>query len=312
MGGSTNNYLVTENTSTYNCQLYLDGGVGNSNQGTCAGFRVGGTTGSGTFSYNISSYNQQSNPDSGMGFHVDTNSTSGSYITLQYNIANGNQYDGIEIEQAKNLTVMYNISYNNTGNSTKAAGIEVYRCRGPNLISNNTLYGNSVGINSSGDGTGLDQTNNTFQNNLSFNNSYRSLKATYGGENDGTYGSGNVYTNNGFGPEASDFIQWGASTFESTYAAFDAAYGSSTHSVAGDPKFINAAGGDFALQAGSPAIDAGTNLGSTYQWGLDPRTSFPWGALNQNTQGRGWEIGAFVFVQQIPPNPPTSLSPTVH
>jgi hypothetical protein len=44
---------------------------------------------------------------------------------------------------------------------------------------------------------------------------------------------------------------------------------------------------------------------------LDPRTSFPWGTLNQDSLGSGWEIGAFVFVQQISPAPPTSPSPTV-
>jgi hypothetical protein len=137
------------------------------------------------------------------------------------------------------------------------------------------------------------------------------FRAIWGGENDGTYGSENIYGYNAFGPQVANFFEWGANNYLSTYSAFDSAYGSSTHSPTGDPKFTNAAAGNFTLQAGSPAIDAGTNLGAVYQMALDPRTTFPWGPLNQNSQGLGWEIGAFVFVHQIPPSPPTSLSATV-
>jgi len=68
--------------------------------------------------------------------------------------------------------------------------------------------------------------------------------------------------------------------------------------VTAAPTFTNAGANDFTLAAGSSAINAGTNLGATYQFGIDPRTSFPWGTLNRNSQGSGWEIGAFVFVQQ--------------
>ncbi|HUV62983.1 MAG TPA: polysaccharide deacetylase family protein [Sedimentisphaerales bacterium] len=55
-------------------------------------------------------------------------------------------------------------------------------------------------------------------------------------------------------------------------------------------------GSNYSLQAGSPAIDAGTALGSTYAMGLNPNTSFPYELVDQRTQGTGWEIGAFVFV----------------
>jgi hypothetical protein len=95
-----------------------------------------------------------------------------------------------------------------------------------------------------------------------------------------------------------------------TLAAWRGA-GFDSHSVSTDPKLNNAPEGDFTLQAGSPAIDAGTSLGSAFQLGLDPGTTFPWSTLNQNSYGAGWEIGAFVFVQPSRPAPPTGLSAVV-
>jgi hypothetical protein len=68
-----------------------------------------------------------------------------------------------------------------------------------------------------------------------------------------------VYDHNTMGAAALNFLQWGAG-YLSTYAAFDAAYGSATNSVAGDPLFTNPAAGDFTLQAGSPAIGAGVYI----------------------------------------------------
>jgi hypothetical protein len=65
-----------------------------------------------------------------------------------------------------------------------------------------------------------------------------------------------------------------------------------------EPLFKNAGSADFTLQNASPAINAGADLGSTYQNGLDPRSSFPWSTLNQNNYGSGWEIGAFVYLPQ--------------
>ncbi len=42
-----------------------------------------------------------------------------------------------------------------------------------------------------------------------------------------------------------------------TVAAYSAASGQDSHSIQADPEFRNAAGGDFHLEAGSPAIDSG-------------------------------------------------------
>ncbi|MCK5269331.1 MAG: discoidin domain-containing protein [Sedimentisphaerales bacterium] len=64
-----------------------------------------------------------------------------------------------------------------------------------------------------------------------------------------------------------------------------------------DPLFVNPAVGNFALQPTSPAMDAGTNLGSPYNLGLSTASIWPnnVSTLDQNNYGTGWEIGAYVF-----------------
>jgi len=146
-----------------------------------------------------------------------------------------------------------------------------------NLYYGNVLYGNSDGIYASG-GYLLPASNflnNTYKNNISVGNTTHQLIAQWGAENDGTMGSGNVYTYNCFGAEAASFIEWGDAVHKSTYDAWETAYGGTTSSVEADPLFTNAAGGDFTLQAGSPCIDAGVNLGTDYQMALAPGSTWP-------------------------------------
>jgi hypothetical protein len=144
------------------------------------------------------------------------------------------------------------------------------------------------------------------------------LRADIGGDNNGIDGSGNVYTYNSFGTAGANFITWGASK-HSTYASWEAATGNCgttgcSHSIQTAPTFNNVGANNFTLASGSSAIASGTNRGSTYHMGLSSSSSWPSSVstLNQNSDGSGWEIGAFVFVQHTSPAPPTSLSVTVH
>lgn len=57
--------------------------------------------------------------------------------------------------------------------------------------------------------------------------------------------------------------------------------------VIGNPLFTNPGAGNFTLQAGSPAIDHGVNLGSPYN------TDY---AGISRPQGAGWDIGAYEYV----------------
>ena len=62
-------------------------------------------------------------------------------------------------------------------------------------------------------------------------------------------------------------------------------------------------GGNYSLLAVSPAIDAGVNLGSSYQNALSPLATWPAGVsfFNQNSVGGAWEIGAYVYPQSGTP-----------
>jgi len=270
-----------------------------------------------TIQYSTSYHNGTGQPLSrGAGIWVDT---IGGGATIQYNLVYTNNHAGIYVDATSGATVMYNVAYSNGLGAYNGDGIDVNAdgvAISGNLVQNNTVYGSqNTGLEMVGDGTPGHFTNNVARNNIVVGTvNGPNFYAHGGGENDGTNGSGNVYTYNAFGAPATNFIEWGSTNY-STYASWESVHCGSTgcsHSLQSDPKLNNPPGGSFTLQAGSPAIDAGANLGSTYQMALDPRTSFPWGTLNQNSQGSGWEIGAFVFVQQTPPAPPTSLSVTVN
>lgn len=156
-----------------------------------------------------------------------------------------------------NSTYRNNIVVNN-----KAGGITVNSnttiAHGPgSRVYNNTTFGNY--------GHGLmSYSYDTIRNNISFGNntgggSYPGIYLVYSGNtadhNLGTVtsaGSGNIVANN----------------------------------LPGDPTFVNAAGMDFRLQAGSPAIDRGAAL-------AEVPTDF---AGESRPQGGGWDIGAFEYV----------------
>jgi hypothetical protein len=246
----------------------------------------------------------------GIGIWADTVSPG---FTAKYNLVHGNNMAGILAEASSQVSLLYNIVYG-TGTQSgypDTVGIWLWADNSSipmtgSLIANNTSYGNQgegiaiYAVNSSGGCV-----NNSVENNISTGNTADQLGAYGGCENPGTNGSGNVYTYNGFGAGARNFIQWGLGVYESTYTAWETATGNCgttgcSHSVQADPQFVNASAAQFWLQSSSPAIDAGTNLGSPYDMGLLPGSSWPNSVLagDQNSYGTGWEVGAYIFTGQ--------------
>ncbi|MCK4788129.1 MAG: right-handed parallel beta-helix repeat-containing protein [Desulfobacteraceae bacterium] len=69
-----------------------------------------------------------------------------------------------------------------------------------------------------------------------------------------------------------------------------------THSVETNPLFTDAANDDFTLKPGSPCINAGTNLGSSYDDALSEDSSWPSGILTIDQDiFQEWEIGAYAW-----------------
>lgn len=256
-----------------------------------------------TYDNEVIAYNQFYN-NTAMGILIEANhaSSNAAGALVEYNVIYGNGQGGVYV----------NSRYDESGDASSTYGATYAATR----IFNNTIYNNvDGGIILTGSGAAYTINDNQVENNISVGNTVDgNLVATAGAQNDGVFGTGNVYLYNSFGTAASNFIEWGWGVYKSTYADFDTAYGSATHSITTAPTFTNAGSGDFTLASGSSAIKAGTNLGSSYQMGVKAGSSWPLSVstLNQNSQGSGWDIGAFVFVQHTAaPAPPTSLSATV-
>lgn len=205
----------------------------------------------------------------GKGLWFDT---VGAGCVMRYNKTYSNTESGLQVEISDGTVFEANVSYGNV-----LYGILCSNDCESNLIYNNTCYGNtSAALCMQGywpANSVLEFNYNVVKNNILVGGT-NCLKCTTGGNNDGVNGTGNVYEYNCLGAEAASFVAWGASN-KSTYDAWETAYGGTTHSVEADPLFTNAAGGDFTLQAGSPCVDAGANLGATHQMALRPGSTWP-------------------------------------
>jgi parallel beta-helix repeat protein len=179
-----------------------------------------------------------------------------------------------------------------------ADGIQLSNTIQSCTVYNNTAYGNSGrGIWVAGTGSASEMLNNTVKNNMSEGNGGNQLQAIYGGENDGTMGSGNVYTYNDFGAQATNFIVWGAIKYKSTYSAWETVYCGTTgcsHSVQSNPFFVSTSIPNFQLEAGSPAIYAGVNVGLTTDYARNSVHNPP-------------SIGAYEYGEETVPGPPGNL-----
>lgn len=201
--------------------------------------------------------------------------------TIQYSIARNNKKSAIAHVGSSNVTMKYNVFSNTTHGTIPLVtfGTDPSSDAGIYNLYNNVIY--------SGDQT---------QNGLGF---YANTSGTV--KNNIIYG-GNTgfYKNAGTGTVTNDYnVVYGATTAFSGLSA-----GSRT--IQSNPLFTDISSNNFTLQSTSPAIDTGTNLGSTYQLGLNPVSSWPSSVVtaNQNSYGPGWDMGAYIYTSSI-------ISPTV-
>jgi parallel beta-helix repeat protein len=195
---------------------------------------------------------------------------------IRNNVLQANRGNAIEMLNFTDADIIQNLILGNGGSGiwcTVAAGT-----RGPRVV-NNTILENSVaGIYAAGPGATAQVINNIILGNPAL---------VVGGFNDG---SPPIFQNNDF------------------YSASGAAYSGLITNLTGiagnlstDPWFACQPGGDFHLLAGSPCIDAGTNLPSVL-----PVTDFDGNPriLPGSTNGAGKvDLGAFEFNPALPPVP---------
>jgi len=259
-----NNITIQDNTIHHNC---MTGGTSPQHADT-AGIRILGTVDGGHNNVTIIGNTIYSNGENsgldgnhGLGIWIDHGGTA---PVISRNLVYSNNSHGICFEIVDGGKIYYNISHSNTANG--GVGILVSRRCHDNEVYNNVSYGNYYGFGVRGDPelVANNETGNILKNNISGGSTARKeLLAIRGGENDGTYGSGNVYTYNCFGAEASNFIEWGEDTYKSTYDAWETAYGGSTHSVKSDPLMTDPANDNFKLNPHSPCVNAGTDVSLT-------------------------------------------------
>ncbi len=161
------------------------------------------------------------------------------------NLTHGNQDSGVQIYSGSHRAlVIRNISYSNGDH-----GLDTYGSTNVTYLSN-TSYGNRKdGISVEGKSTGATLRNNiSVDNGLSTNEFDINVEAT---SNTGFTADSDVAWNSA--PQTAVKIGYAAYP---TLAAHAAATGQEANGRGQDPNFVDAASGNFALSANSPAIDA--------------------------------------------------------
>ncbi len=228
--------------------------------------------------------------------------------TVDRNISHGNEDSGIQLYNGANGSLVYdNLSYGNGDH-----GIDCLNSTGVEIVSN-TVYSNATaGINLEGASGTAASSNGMLHNNISVGNGLNSST---------TKGDIRVDTSSRTGTTIDSDLLWLASpgtlvtwgtTLYSSMASLRSATGQETHGLQADPSFVAAAGADFHLNPGSPAIDS-ADSGAPGQ----PTTDLDGGArfddpatANTGLGPRAYDDrGAFEFRADSPPAASLSVTP---
>jgi hypothetical protein len=176
-----------------------------------------------------------------------------------------------------------------TNNGTAGTGnVEVFNNTVSNCASNNSS--NASGSRGAfGVGGGPSTLKMNLRNNIAYQN------------------SGEVYLDGSLGQITGDTNLW---------FGLSSAPGQTTHNLTSDPQFVNRSGGDFHLNSGSPAKDAGLTVVPNNSFAPNPGPSQSVdkdGVLRP--QGTAFDIGAYELASGVTatrPNPPTNVQAVVH
>ena len=231
----------------------------------------------------------------GYGVLVGDSTTS---LNVSHSLIYGNFEWGVDVGSGGNsgLTTGASITFwdnllDISASSSSLSGGEGFLLTGSagSILYNNTVYGPGVTnpvVTQASTSTGA-----LVKNNIFYTGGYASV--------DATSETGTAYDYNDYFSASGTPFNWGGTAY--TFANWQTNSSQDAHSLTSDPSLTNASAlsstGNYALLAISPAINAGVNLGSTYQMALSPLSSWPSGVslLNQNSAGSGWEIGGYVY-----------------
>jgi parallel beta-helix repeat protein len=256
------------------------------------GIYLSGSTTNTTVAYNTSTYNAEGYRRNANGINVVAPGN-----TIIGNITHDNEDSGINFYPGGNNNLAtLNVTYNNGDH-----GIDDYNVTGGRLIGNTVFHNCTTGINVEGTSG-----NYVVENNIAVDNAvyptYKGISCSRRTGNIGIWDSAPATTtvdhNLVWLTTSGTMYAW-AGTRYTSLSAMQAASGQEKHGISADPKFVNASGGNLAIDAGSPAIDRG-NSGVSGEQSTDirhlSRVDDP-GTPNTNAEGPRLydDLGAYEF-----------------
>jgi parallel beta-helix repeat protein len=211
-------------------------------------------------------------------------------VVISNNIIHDGRAGGIRVSgKGHSVTIQSNLIYSNSGHGI----VEIAGTSGSGtttlLVYNNTIHGNAR------NGFYLDGSTITLRNNIFSQNGtavgWHEISTTPATTLTSDY-------NDWYHSARGNFMLWNRT--DGTFAQWKTNSSQDAHSISADPRFTSA-GSDFTLLSSSPAINAGSNLGSAYQNDLLPGSVWPGNVLtgNQNSFGAGWEMGAYIYTGRV-------------
>jgi parallel beta-helix repeat protein len=163
------------------------------------------------------------------------------------NVSHDNEDSGIQLYTGSDGSLVAdNVSYRNGDH-----GIDDYQAANERIVGNSVYRNTTAGINLEGGSTGGTVVNNiSVDNGLSSPRTVGDIRVDAASQTGTTLDSNLVYLH---GPGT--YYVWGTTNY-ATQAAFAAATGQETHGIAADPRWASPDTANFALTAGSPAIDS--------------------------------------------------------